>query len=142
LRRSGAQGSRCRGAVTRCGCGPARGKQWSRAWRTSETIEEKAADEVRRHCELLVKNGGGLARTAAAGAALVRAGLGPHRGGGAVMVRRAGRRGGEAKAATRCDELGGATHDELPSSIWRSRQEQHSADLMRSARSAAVVGRP
>jgi hypothetical protein len=25
-------------------------------WRTSEAVEEKAADEVRRHCELLVKD--------------------------------------------------------------------------------------
>jgi hypothetical protein len=56
--------------------------------------------------------------------------------------RRAGRRGGEAKAATGCDELGGTTHGELPSSIRRSRQEQHSADLTRSARPAVVVGRP
>jgi hypothetical protein len=56
--------------------------------------------------------------------------------------RRAGRRGGEAKAATGCDELGGATHGELPSSIRRSRQEQRSADLTHSARPAAVVGRP
>jgi hypothetical protein len=56
--------------------------------------------------------------------------------------RRAGRRGGEAKAANGCDELGGATHDELPSSIRRSRQEQHSADLTRSARPAVVVSRP
>jgi hypothetical protein len=56
--------------------------------------------------------------------------------------RRAGRRGGEAKVATGCDELGGATHDELPSSIRRLRQEQHSADLTCSARPAVVVGRP
>jgi pentatricopeptide repeat protein len=56
--------------------------------------------------------------------------------------RRARRRRGEAKAATECDELGGATHGELPSSIRRSRQEQRSADLTRNARPAAVVGRP
>jgi hypothetical protein len=36
---------------------------------------------------------------------------------------RAGRRGGEVKAATGCNELGGATHGELPSSMRRSRQE-------------------
>jgi hypothetical protein len=52
--RSGAQGSRCRGAATQHG--PARGKQWSRAWRTSEAVEEKAADEIRRHCGLLVED--------------------------------------------------------------------------------------
>jgi hypothetical protein len=56
--------------------------------------------------------------------------------------RRAGRRGGEAKAATECNELGGAMHGELPSSIRRSRQKQHSADLTRSTRPAVVVGRP
>jgi hypothetical protein len=33
---------------------------------------------------------------------------GPRGGRGAVMVRQAGRRGGKAKAATGCDELGGA----------------------------------
>jgi hypothetical protein len=30
-------------------------KQRDRASRTSEAVEEKAADEIRRHCELLVK---------------------------------------------------------------------------------------
>jgi pentatricopeptide repeat protein len=55
--------------------------------------------------------------------------------------RRAGRRGGKVKAATGCDELGGATHGELPSSIQRSRQKQRGAGLTRSARPAAVVDR-
>jgi hypothetical protein len=31
-------------------------EQWSRAWRMSEAIEEKAADEVRRHYELLMED--------------------------------------------------------------------------------------
>jgi hypothetical protein len=48
----------------------------------SETIEEKAAYEVRRHCELLVENGGGLARTAAEGTALMQADHGPRGGRG------------------------------------------------------------
>jgi hypothetical protein len=56
--------------------------------------------------------------------------------------RRAGRRGGEAKAATGCDELGGATHGELPSPLRRSRQKQCSAGSTRSVLPAAVVGRP
>jgi hypothetical protein len=55
-------------------------------------------DEVRRHYELLVENGGGLAQTAAEGVILMQAGLGPRGGAGAVMARRAGRRDGEAKA--------------------------------------------
>jgi hypothetical protein len=59
----------------------------SRAWRTSEAIEEKAAE----------------------GTALMQADHGPRGGGEAVMARRAGRKGGEAKAATGRDELGGAT---------------------------------
>jgi hypothetical protein len=35
--------------------------------------------------------------------------------------RRAGRKGGKAEVATGCDELGGATHGELPSSLRRRR---------------------
>jgi hypothetical protein len=45
------------------------------------------------------------------------------RGGGAVMAKRAERRGGEAKAMAGRDELGEATHGELPSSIRKSRQK-------------------
>jgi hypothetical protein len=56
-----------------------------------------------------VDNGGGLARTAAEGTALMQADHSPRGGGEAVMVRRAERRGGEVKAATGYDELGGAT---------------------------------
>jgi hypothetical protein len=41
-------------------------------------------------------------------AALMQIDHGPRGGGGAVMARQAGRRGGKAKAATGCDELGGA----------------------------------
>jgi hypothetical protein len=56
--------------------------------------------------------------------------------------RRAGRKSGKAEVATGCNKLGGATHDELPLSVWRSRQEQRSAGSTRSARPAAGVGRP
>jgi hypothetical protein len=51
------------GSHARCGrsysAAAASGSAWEwrdRAWRTSEAVEEKAADEVRRHCELLVEN--------------------------------------------------------------------------------------
>jgi hypothetical protein len=40
------------------------------------------------------------------------------------------------------EELGVARHGELPSFMWRSRQEQHGVGSTRSARPAAVVGRP
>jgi hypothetical protein len=56
--------------------------------------------------------------------------------------RQAGRKGGKAEVAIGCNELGGATHDELPSSMRKSRQEQRSAGSTRSARPAVVVGRP
>jgi hypothetical protein len=46
---------------------------------------------------------------AAEGTALMQADHGPHGGGGVIMARRIGRRGGETKAATGRDELGGAT---------------------------------
>jgi hypothetical protein len=62
-------------------------EQQGRAWRTSEAVEEKAADEGRRHCLLLVENGGGLARTAADGTTLMQADHGPRGGGEAVMAR-------------------------------------------------------
>jgi hypothetical protein len=62
-------------------------EQRGRAWRTSEAVEEKAAE----------------------GTALMQVDHGPCGGGEAVMARRAGRRGDEAKAATGCDELGGVT---------------------------------
>jgi hypothetical protein len=83
-------------------------EQRGRVWRTSEAVEEKATDEVRQHCELLVENRGGLARMVAEGTALMQTDHDPRGGGGAVMAWRAGRRGGEAKAATGCHELGGA----------------------------------
>jgi hypothetical protein len=38
--------------------------------------------------------------------------------------RRAGRKGGEAEVVAGCNELGGATHGELPLSVRRSKQEQ------------------
>jgi hypothetical protein len=50
-----------------------------------------------------VENGGGLARTVVEGVILMQAGLGPRGGGGAVMARRAGRKGGEAKAEVRAE---------------------------------------
>jgi hypothetical protein len=74
----------------------------------SEAVKEKAADKGRRHCELLVENGGGPARMAAEGATLMQADHGPRGGGGAVMAWQAGRKGSKAKAATGCNELGGA----------------------------------
>jgi hypothetical protein len=99
----GAQGShvRCGRSCSTAAAGGSAREQWDRAWRTSETVE--ATDEVRRHCELLVENGGDLARTAAEGVILVQAGLGPRGGGGAVMARRAGRKGSEAKAEVRAE---------------------------------------
>jgi hypothetical protein len=51
-----------------------------------EIVEEEAANEVKRHYELLVENGGGLARTAAEGVILMQAGLGPRGGRGVVMA--------------------------------------------------------
>jgi hypothetical protein len=45
-------GRSCSAAAT---SGSAR-EQWSRAWRMSEAVEEKAANEIRRHCELLVED--------------------------------------------------------------------------------------
>jgi hypothetical protein len=90
----GVQDDGVQGGHTRCGrsCSAAAAggsalEQRGRAWRTSEAVEEKAAK----------------------GTALMQADHGPCGGGGAVMLRRAGRRGGEAKVATGCDELGGAT---------------------------------
>jgi hypothetical protein len=56
--------------------------------------------------------------------------------------RRAERKGGKAEVATGCNELGGATHGELPSSVRKLRQEQCSAGSTRSARPAAVVDQP
>jgi hypothetical protein len=56
--------------------------------------------------------------------------------------RRAERKGGKAEVATGCNELRGATHGELPSSVRKSRQEQRSAGSTYSARPAAVVDRP
>jgi hypothetical protein len=61
------------------------------------------------------------------------------------MARRAGRRGGEAKAATGCDELEGATvQPGMASSLHpcggRGRSNTR-ADSMRNARPVAVVGR-
>jgi hypothetical protein len=52
-----------RGSHARCGrsysaaaaSGSAR-EQRNRVWRTSKAVEEKAADEIRRHCELLMED--------------------------------------------------------------------------------------
>jgi hypothetical protein len=74
----------------------------------TETVEKEATDEVRRHCELLVENGGDLAPTAAKGVILMQAGLDPRGGGEALMARQVGRRSCGAKAAVGRDELGGA----------------------------------
>jgi hypothetical protein len=56
--------------------------------------------------------------------------------------RRAERKGRKMEVATGCNELGGATHGEFPSSMRKSRQEQRNAGSTHSARPAAVVGRP
>jgi hypothetical protein len=45
--------------TTACRAAAANGFAWeqrSRAWKTSEAVEKKAADEVRRHYELLVED--------------------------------------------------------------------------------------
>jgi hypothetical protein len=70
------------GGHTRCGrncsaaaAGGSAREQRDRAWRTSDAVEEKAAE----------------------GTALMQADHGPRGGGEAVKARRAGRRGGEAK---------------------------------------------
>jgi hypothetical protein len=80
----GVQGgrARCGRSCSAAAAGGSAREQWGRAWWTSEAVEEKAADEGRRHCELLVENGGGLARTAAEGAALMQADHGPRGGKG------------------------------------------------------------
>jgi hypothetical protein len=54
--------------------------------------------------------------------------------------RRAERKGGKVEVATGCNELGGATHGELPSSIRKSRWEQCDTGLTCNARPATVVG--
>jgi hypothetical protein len=73
------------------------------------------------------------------GTALMQADHGPRGGGEAVMAWQAGRRGGEAKAATGCEELGGAT---VQPGMASSLHPSGGAGSMRSARPAAVVGRP
>jgi hypothetical protein len=133
------------------GCGWIRMGQWGRVWRASEAVEEKAADEVRRHCELLVENGGGLAWAVAEGAALMQADHGPRggRGGGYSAASSEGEAAQRHEAIGRAEPRvgvaecrGAARHDELPPPMRRSRQEQCSAGSTRSARPAAVVGRP
>jgi hypothetical protein len=86
---NGVQGDRARYRRS-CSAAAASGsarEQWGHAWRTSEAVEEKAAE----------------------GVALMQVDHSPRGGGGAVMARRARRRGGEAKSATGRDKLGGAT---------------------------------
>jgi hypothetical protein len=86
---NGVQGDRARYRRS-CSAAAASGsarEQRGHTWRTSEAVEEKAAE----------------------GMALMQADHGPRGGGGAVMARRAGRRGGKAKAATGRDKLVGAT---------------------------------
>jgi hypothetical protein len=85
------------------------------ARRTSETVEEEAADEVKRHCELLVENEGGLARTAAEDVILMQAGLGPRGGGGADMARRAG--GNTAKRRRRSERIWTSTSADASESV-------------------------
>jgi hypothetical protein len=78
---------RCGRSGSAAAAGGSAREQRGRAWRMSEAVEEKAAE----------------------GTALMQVDHGPRGGGEAVMARRAGRRGGEAKAVTGCDELGGVT---------------------------------
>jgi hypothetical protein len=61
-------------------------EQQGRVWRTSEAVEGKTTE----------------------GTALMQIDLGPRGGGRTVMARRAGKKGGEAEVATRCNELGEA----------------------------------
>jgi hypothetical protein len=79
--------ARCGRSCSAATAGESAREQWDRAWKTSEAVEEKETE----------------------GTALMKTDHGPRGGGGAVMTRRAGRRGGEVKAVTGCDELGGAS---------------------------------
>jgi hypothetical protein len=99
----GVQGShaRCGRSCRAVAAGGSAQEQRDRAWRTSEAVEEKATE----------------------GTALMQTDLGPCGGGRTVMARQAGKKGGEAEVATGCNEHRGATHDELPSSMRRLRQE-------------------
>jgi hypothetical protein len=78
-------------------------EQQNHTWRAAATIEEGAADEVKRHYELLMENGGGLAWTAAEDVILMQANLDPRGDRGADMARWAGRKGGEAKAVVQAE---------------------------------------
>jgi hypothetical protein len=86
--------ARCGRSCSAAAAGGFAREQRGRTWRTSQAVEEKAAE----------------------GTALMQADHGPHGGGGAVMARRAGRRSGEAKVATGCNELEGARC----SQAWRA----------------------
>jgi hypothetical protein len=48
--------ARCRRSCSAAAAGGSAQEQRDRAWRTSEAVEEKAADEIRRHRELLVED--------------------------------------------------------------------------------------
>jgi hypothetical protein len=48
--------ARCGRSCSAAAAGGSAREQRDRAWRTSEAVEEKAADEVRRHFELLVED--------------------------------------------------------------------------------------
>jgi hypothetical protein len=48
--------ARCGRSGSAAAAGGSAREQRDRAWRTSEAVEEKAADEIRRHCELLVED--------------------------------------------------------------------------------------
>jgi hypothetical protein len=56
--RVGVQGgrARCGRSCSAAAAGGSAREQRGHAWRTSKAVEEKAADEVRRHCELLVED--------------------------------------------------------------------------------------
>jgi hypothetical protein len=84
-------------------------EQRGRVWKTSEAVEEKAANEGRQQCELLMENGDGLARTAAEGTTLMQVDHCPRggRGGGYSAA------SSEGEAAKR-RQRPGATSSEKP----------------------------
>jgi hypothetical protein len=102
-------------------------EQWGCAWRKSEAVEEKATDEVRRHCELLVEDleVARCEQTSILAEAEERLWRGKSEGEVAERRRRSG--------VTSSEEMRCSQARRAPPSMRRSRQEQRSADLTRSA---------
>jgi hypothetical protein len=146
--------ARCGRSCSAAAAGGSAREQWGRAWRTSEAVEEKAAHEVKRHCELLVENlevaRHGPQRWPDAGG---RGGCSPGVGRPCSSWKRRGGYGAaspEGEAAKRRLRPG-ATSSEKPRCSQTQRapfthaevgQEQRGAGSTRSARLAAVVGHP